>query len=83
MAITTIKRFREYKVRAVADPQALPVFTAVCVTGDESDCGAASGDLFDPDQLVHWIAEHFRDTGHTQFERNTRAPVIAEAGPWV
>lgn len=83
MGITTVMRFREYKVRAVIDPQALPTFTAVCVTGEDTDCGATSGDVLDPDTLVQWIAVHFRDTGHTRFERSTRAPVIAEAGPWV
>jgi hypothetical protein len=83
MGDTTVMRFREYSVRAVADPQALPVFTAVCVTGEDADCGVGSGDLFDPDVLVQWIAGHFRDTGHTQFERCTRAVVIVEAGPWV
>jgi hypothetical protein len=76
-------RFREYTVRTVADPLALPVFTGLCVTGEDSDCGAGSGGLFTPDALVQWIAEHFRDTGHTQFERSTRATVVAEAGPWV
>lgn len=82
MGDTTIMRFREYQVRAVADPQALPTFTAVCVTGEDADCGAESGDMHDPDALVHWIAGHFRDTGHAHFERSTRAQVIAEAGPW-
>jgi hypothetical protein len=53
------------------------------VTGEDADCGVGSGDLFDPDVLVQWIAGHFRDTGHTQFERCTRAVVIVEAGPWV
>jgi hypothetical protein len=83
MGDTTVMRFREYTVRAVTDPQAVPVFTAVCVTGEDADCGAVSGDMHDPDNLVHWIAGHFRDTGHAQFERSTRATVVAEAGPWV
>jgi hypothetical protein len=75
-------RFREYKVTAVTDPHSLPTFRAVCVTGEDADCGATSGDLTDPDALTRWIAEHYRDTTHSTYERTTRATVTAQPGAW-
>ncbi|MFE7566107.1 hypothetical protein ACFU76_03960 [Streptomyces sp. NPDC057539] len=41
-----------------ADPMALPAYEALCVTGEEHNCGAESGTLHTPDELTRWIAEH-------------------------
>ncbi|GAA4813491.1 hypothetical protein [Streptomyces ziwulingensis] len=75
-------RFREYHVTTVPDPLALPAFTAVCVTGEESNCGATSGALHTPDELTHWIAEHCATTGHGLYEQTVRAILRAEPGAW-
>jgi hypothetical protein len=75
-------RFREYTVRPAPDPLTLPTFTAVCVTGDDRDCGAASGELHDPDELTQWIATHCAQTGHELYERTVRELLRAEPGPW-
>ncbi|WP_018549258.1 hypothetical protein [Streptomyces sp. LaPpAH-108] len=40
----------------VPDPLALPTVEAVCVTGEERNCGATSGTLYTPDELTRWIA---------------------------
>ncbi|MEV5509530.1 hypothetical protein [Streptomyces orinoci] len=82
MGTTTRYRFRDYTVRAEADPLTLPTFTAVCVTGDERDCGATSGDVHSPDELVRWIAAHCAQTRHGLYERTTRETVCAEPGAW-
>ncbi|MFB6848214.1 hypothetical protein ACFCXS_25655 [Streptomyces sp. NPDC056373] len=59
-------RFVEYK--AVQDPTGELSWSAVCVSGDEADCGESSGEM-DEEKAVRWMAEHTRDTGHTRFRR--------------
>jgi hypothetical protein len=81
MGTTTRYRFREYSVSTVVDPMALPTFEAVCVTGDEHDCGA-SGQTHTPEELTRWIAGHCAQTGHQSYERTTRATIRAEPGAW-
>ncbi|QNA71831.1 hypothetical protein C8250_007880 [Streptomyces sp. So13.3] len=75
-------RFREYRVAAVPDPMTLPGYEAVCVTGEEHDCAAASGTLHTPGELTRWIAEHCATTGHELYEQTTRAILRAEPGAW-
>ncbi|MFI5800896.1 hypothetical protein [Streptomyces sp. NPDC051677] len=62
-----VYRFVDYKVRL--DETAHAEFSAVCVTGDEADCGAFSGVMVDDERVTRWIAEHCRDTGHARFKR--------------
>jgi hypothetical protein len=75
-------RFREYRVTTVPDPLALPAFTAVCVTGEERSCGAASGTLHTLDEVTRWIAGHCAQTGHQHYEQTVRAILRAEPGAW-
>ncbi|WP_445276214.1 DUF7848 domain-containing protein [Streptomyces noursei] len=75
-------RFREYHVTTTPDPLALPAFTALCVIGEERNCGATSGTLHTPDELTRWIAEHCATTGHELYEQTTRAILRAEPGAW-
>ncbi|NUK55317.1 hypothetical protein HRW14_34745 [Streptomyces lunaelactis] len=75
-------RFREYRVTTVADPMALPVYEALCVTGEERNCGAESGTLHTPDELTRWIAGHCAQTGHQHYEQTVRAILRAEPGAW-
>ncbi|MDT0380684.1 hypothetical protein RM572_18180 [Streptomyces sp. DSM 42041] len=66
----------------VPDALALPAFTAVCVTSEERNCGAASGTLHTSDELTRWIAEHRAQTGHQHYEQTVRAILRAEPGAW-
>ncbi|MGW5248829.1 DUF7848 domain-containing protein [Streptomyces sp. NPDC004129] len=75
-------RFREYHVTTVPDPLALPAFEAVCVTGEERNCGATSGTLHTLDELTRWIAGHCALTGHQDYEQTVRALLRAEPGAW-
>ncbi|MFD5453552.1 DUF7848 domain-containing protein [Streptomyces olivaceus] len=75
-------RFREYHVTTAPDPLALPAFTALCVTGEEHNCGATSGILHTPDELTRWIAGHCAATGHELYEQTTRTLLRAEPGAW-
>lgn len=75
-------RFREYHVTTVPDPMALPTLEAVCVTGEEHNCGATSGTLHTPDELTRWIAGHCATTGHGVYEQTARTILRAEPGAW-
>jgi len=48
MGTTTRYRFREYTVTTVLDPTALPTFEAICVAGEQQDCGATSDKVHTP-----------------------------------
>jgi hypothetical protein len=65
--VRKLYRFVPYTARR--DDTAEVAFTAVCVTGEDEDCGAASGNLGDEDAVTKWMAEHFRDTEHPRFQR--------------
>ncbi|MFJ2110511.1 MULTISPECIES: hypothetical protein [unclassified Streptomyces] len=73
-------RFREYHVTTAADLIALPAYEALCVTGEEHNCGAESGTLHTPDELTRWIAQHCARTGHQHYEQTIRAILRAEPG---
>ncbi|WP_328484843.1 hypothetical protein OHS71_41185 (plasmid) [Streptomyces sp. NBC_00377] len=73
-------RFREYGV--TTDETAMPAYQAVCVTGEDADCGADSQDQPDEEALTKWMAEHTRDTGHRRFRAAPWVYVMVEAGSW-
>ncbi|MFJ4974906.1 hypothetical protein ACIP6X_06125 [Streptomyces coeruleorubidus] len=62
----TAYRFVDYVTRQ--DPTGELSWSAVCVSGDEADCGAFSGET-DEETAVKWMAEHTRDTEHTRYRR--------------
>ncbi|MEU0389231.1 DUF7848 domain-containing protein [Streptomyces chartreusis] len=66
-----------------ADETAMPEYEAVCVTGDDKDCGAASGPLEGADELARWMAEHTRDTGHSRYRRAYCEYALVEPGAWL
>ncbi|MER7817413.1 hypothetical protein [Streptomyces sp. NPDC096153] len=63
------KTYRLRNYRVTPDETALPSYQAVCVSGEEADCGADSTDQPDEEALTRWMAEHTRDTGHDRFKR--------------
>ncbi|MFD9151946.1 DUF7848 domain-containing protein [Streptomyces albidoflavus] len=73
-------RFRQYVV--TPDELAEPAFQAVCVSGEQTDCGADSGDQEDEEALTRWMTEHTRDTGHGRFRVAPWSYVMVEAGTW-
>lgn len=76
----TTYRFRNYRVSA--DETAMPAYQAVCVTGEDTDCGADSQDQPDEAALTRWMAEHTRDTGHGRFRRAHWDYATVETGSW-
>ncbi len=86
-------RFRQFEVFQEAgtpgqsgvtvDESAEAEFEAVCVSGDEEDCGEASGPLADAERLDTWMAEHTRDSGHQRFRRAYCEYATVEPGAWL
>ncbi|MCX5426092.1 hypothetical protein [Streptomyces sp. NBC_00078] len=73
-------RFRAYNF--TADQSTLPTYQAVCVTGDDADCGADSGPQESEENLNRWMAEHSRDTAHATFRRAQWSYVEVQPGAW-
>ena len=80
MGTTKTFRFRNYDIHP--DPTAETTYAAECVTGEEADCGAQSGDEIDVTKVDRWIAEHVRDTEHERFRRTVAHYVTATPGEW-
>ncbi|WNI19917.1 hypothetical protein [Actinacidiphila sp. ITFR-21] len=76
------RRFRFQNYTIAADDSALPEFHAVCVTGEDADCGADSGRHASAAELDRWMAEHARDAGHTRFRRSEWTYAEVQPGDW-
>jgi hypothetical protein len=91
--VTRTFRFRMFEVTQesgtpqpsgiTTDESAMPEYEAVCVSGDETDCGEGSGPLEDADELARWMAEHTRDTGHQRYRRAYCEYALVEPGAWL
>ncbi|MDN3028850.1 hypothetical protein [Streptomyces sp. S.PB5] len=62
-----IFRFVPYSI--VQDATAEPVYEALCVSGDESDCGAGSGPCRHPSEVEDWQRRHTQETRHLRYRR--------------
>ncbi|MER0445985.1 hypothetical protein ABR738_15690 [Streptomyces sp. Edi4] len=80
MGITRRFRFQNYEIQP--DPVGETTYAAECVSGDEADCGAQSGEKDETAKVAQWIAEHTRDTGHQRYRRTVADYVTAEPGEW-
>lgn len=63
----TVMRFVPFTT--TQDPEAEPEYEAVCVVGEDGDCGASSGTHTDPEPVEDWMARHTARTGHSRFRR--------------
>jgi hypothetical protein len=61
--------FRYVPYSIVQDRSAEPEYEACCVSGDEADCGAASGRHPDPSKVEEWQRQHTQETRHTRYRR--------------
>ncbi|MFI5746550.1 hypothetical protein ACIBBE_11515 [Streptomyces sp. NPDC051644] len=80
MGITRRFRFQNYEIQP--DPVGETTYAAECVSGDEADCGAQSGEKGETSNVAQWIAEHARDTGHQRYRRTVADYATAEPGEW-
>ncbi|MFE5036439.1 hypothetical protein [Streptomyces sp. NPDC056683] len=61
-------RFVPYLI--TQDLTAEPEYEAFCVSGEEADCGAASGPCGSPEAVEEWQRGHTRDTRHQRYRRS-------------
>ncbi len=61
--------FRYVPFTILQDRTAWPEYRAVCVAGEDADCGADSGELPGPAQVEEWARKHTQDTGHLRYRR--------------
>ncbi|MFF4548901.1 hypothetical protein [Streptomyces sp. NPDC001435] len=52
------------------DPTTEPEYEALCVSGDETDCGARSGTHGHPGPVEEWQRKHTQETRHLRYRRN-------------
>jgi hypothetical protein len=62
--------FRYVPYSIVQDATAEPEYEARCVSGDEADCGAASGPCDGPAEVEEWQRTHTQETRHTRYRRS-------------
>ncbi|MFG2555323.1 hypothetical protein [Streptomyces sp. NPDC048581] len=74
-----IFRFVPYSL--VQDASALPEYEASCVSGDEADCGAASGPCGHPADVEEWQRRHTQETRHTRYRRSFMDYAVLERKP--
>lgn len=67
MSVRPAFRYVDYKT--TLDPAGEQTWRAVCVAGDEKDCGAKSPESGDEEAANDWMAEHTAETGHGRFKR--------------
>ncbi|MFF3553644.1 hypothetical protein ACFYXL_09540 [Streptomyces tsukubensis] len=61
-------RFEPYTTRQ--DETVEPEYSAVCVSGDEEACGAASGVRGSALDVDDWMRGHMTETAHRHFKRS-------------
>lgn len=64
------RHFRFVPFTIAQDLTAWPEYRAVCVSGEETDCGADSGWLPGPAQVEEWARKHTQGTGHLRYRRS-------------
>ncbi|SDN10274.1 hypothetical protein SAMN04487981_103574 [Streptomyces sp. cf386] len=74
-----IFRFVPYSI--VQDASVLPEYEASCVSGDEADCGAASGPCGHPTEVEGWRRRHTQETRHTRYRRSFLDYAVLERQP--
>lgn len=53
-----------------ADPAGEATWKASCVSGEEKECPADSGELGSEMAAVTWMFEHTAETGHSRYQRS-------------
>lgn len=67
MSTRSIFRFVDYVTRL--DPAGEQVWQAMCVSGEDKDCGAKSPEVGSEEAGNDWMADHAKETGHDRFKR--------------
>ncbi|PJE97506.1 hypothetical protein CUT44_12560 [Streptomyces carminius] len=65
----TRRVFRYVPFTVGQDETAEPEYASRCVSGDEAECGAASGTHHHPGPVEEWQRRHVQETGHRRYRR--------------
>lgn len=76
MSPRLVIKFVEYVTRQ--DPTGEVAWSAVCVSGDDSDCGEESGPKPDDQAVIDWMSEHRARTGHARYRRRFEDYALTE-----
>ncbi|MFJ8699500.1 hypothetical protein ACIREH_09720 [Streptomyces ardesiacus] len=64
--------------KAVKDAAGEDTWRAVCVSGDDNECGVDSGEMGGEGAVVKWMTVHAATTSHTRFKRSFSDYAILE-----
>ena len=78
MSPRAVYRFVNYRI--AQDPTGEVSRSALCVSGEEVDCGESSGELGE-EAVGKWMAEHSAATGHARFKRTFNDYAVVEPKP--
>ncbi|MFE9442465.1 hypothetical protein ACFYO2_26465 [Streptomyces sp. NPDC006602] len=67
MTVRAVLRYVTYLLRK--DETAEDEFAARCVWGDETECGAESGNMQTPEEVHDWQVKHTEETRHNRYRR--------------
>jgi hypothetical protein len=71
-----VVRLVNYAVRQ--DPLGEVEYAALCVYGQEAECGATSGPQDCPSAVEEWMHKHTRETRHSRYQRTWSDFVVWE-----
>jgi hypothetical protein len=72
----SLMRFVPFTVRQ--DPETEPTYEARCVSGDDKECGQASGEWVNPEPVDAWLDAHIKETGHRHYRRSFHDNAVYE-----
>ncbi len=72
------RTFRYVSYTIAQDPLACVEVSAVCVSGDDAECGEESSVCARPDFVTEWMRQHTQDSGHTRYRRSYSNYVLME-----
>ncbi|MEV0280860.1 hypothetical protein AB0I22_31335 [Streptomyces sp. NPDC050610] len=64
------RTFRYEQFTIAQDPSAWPEYSAMCVSGEDVECGVESGGEGNPEAVEEWMRQHTQGTGHRRYRRN-------------
>ncbi|MFE7114449.1 hypothetical protein ACFU99_03375 [Streptomyces sp. NPDC057654] len=64
------RTFRYVPYMITHDPLACTEVSAVCVSGDDTECGEKSSVYLRPDSVIEWMRQHAQETGHRRYRRS-------------
>lgn len=74
--VTSISRVVDFKT--TRDPLGELTWQAVCVSGEEEECGESCPEMGTDEEANEWMAKHSSKTGHRRFRRSHSDYAVVE-----